>query len=131
MGTAYIPDDPSAYGDFGNFQPVYRRGTFITRGLGADTGIAMGRDLLRNDFTSKQATRMGIPGGASDYNHYLRAHETAHFAQQRVEGWGHFYWITAGDYEEHGMSQIYREPFTFEILMTNMLLIESVITTLP
>lgn len=57
---------------------------------------------------------MGIPGGASDYNHYLRAHETAHFAQQRVEGWGHFYWITAGDYEEHGMSQIYREPFTFE-----------------
>lgn len=45
MGTAYIADDPSAYGDFGNFQPMYRRGTFITRGLGAGTGIAMGRDL--------------------------------------------------------------------------------------
>ncbi|TVR84824.1 MAG: hypothetical protein EA409_00370, partial [Saprospirales bacterium] len=75
MGTTYLPDQ--SYGDFGDFEPVYRRGTFITRALMPGTGVAIGRNLVTNEHDGKYP--------------YLRGHETKHFLQQRRLGFGGFY----------------------------------------
>jgi len=99
MGTAYVPDDPAAYGDFGAQNPVYRRGTFLYR---KGDGITLGRNLV---------TRLT---GNSDYNKFLRAHETGHFLQQRVLGFGKMYGLTARSYAKYGQIYSYFKPGTLE-----------------
>ena len=110
MGTTYVPDQ--SYGDFGEFEPVYRRGNIITRHLMQGSGIALGRNLITNQFNSKTAEKWRIDG--ADYNDFLRAHETAHFAQQRELGFGGFYGRTLSEYLKFGMRNVYNTPETLE-----------------
>ena len=54
--------------------------------------------------------------GNDDYDHYLRAHETGHFDQQRKMGLGHFYTRTAREYSRHGLRNVYGTSGTLEFL---------------
>ena len=92
MGATYKPD--RSYGDFGRHGPVYRRGTILWP---KSAGIALGRNLV---------TRLK---GDKDYDNFLRAHETGHYAQQQEMGFGGFYAKTFKDYfqTEGGMTATY------------------------
>jgi len=76
------------------------------------SGIALGRNLVTNGFTPRQAAKYGING--TDYSNYLRAHETAHFDQQRQMGFGSFYGRTGGEYLKHGLRHVYGVSGTLE-----------------
>ncbi|WP_430409561.1 RHS repeat-associated core domain-containing protein [Kordia sp.] len=102
FGVSYKPD--REYGDFGKHKPVYRKGTFITRAFaGRGSGVALGRNLITNEIK-----------GDEDYNNYLRAHETGHYAQQREMGVFKFYTQTISEYLKFGMNNVYGTPNTLE-----------------
>ena len=103
MGAAYLPDDPDIYGDFGSYVPIYRRGTFITNTFAKGGGISLGRNLVTN-----------LRGMTAEYGDFLRAHETAHFLQQRILGFGEMYRRTIQNYLDNGMLYSYYKPGTLE-----------------
>jgi len=105
MGTAYKPE--RSYGFFdGEPKPVYRTGTFISGFFaGEGSGITLGRNLLTHQYKNKSGYA----------NQHLRAHETAHFIQQRIHGFGKFYGRTAKEYLINpGFKNVYGTRGTFE-----------------
>ena len=114
MGPSYKPEED--FGDFGRYAPVYRKGTFITRAIFKEgTGVALGRNLV---------THLAKPGGyidnagynIDDFNRYLQAHETGHYAQQIRMGFGGMYQKTLNDYSTYGLRNVYGTPGTLEYL---------------
>ena len=103
MGPAYIPNDVKKYGDFGNYNPVYRKGTFITNYFFEGGGITLGRNLVTN-----------LVPGDKDYNDFLRAHETGHYVQEIMLGYGKMYARTLKGYIKHGQIYSYFKPGTLE-----------------
>lgn len=108
MGAAYKPK--STYGDFGKESPLYRRGTFITKALFTGSGVAIGRNLVTNTLDENKSWAIN----PAEYNEYLRAHETAHYAQQREMGFAGFYGRTAIEYMKYGLSKVYTTFGTLE-----------------
>lgn len=66
MGPAYIPS--RTYGNF-QYGPVYRRGTFITRAVFLGEGVALGRNLVTNEF-KKNPVDSDVEYDANQYNHF-------------------------------------------------------------
>src|SRR5690606_18787642 len=113
LGAAYIPD--REYGDFGRNDPVYRRGTFISKALFPGGGVALGRNLVTNSLDeSKNWQGNGENINPLEYNNYLRAHETGHYDQQIKMGFSRFYARTLGDYLQHRFRNVYGIPGTLE-----------------
>ncbi len=109
MGAAYKPT--RSYGTFGRFDPVYRRGTFITRALaGSGSGITIGRNLVTHQLSENTDD-----GESIKYNHFLRAHEEGHYQQQIDMGFGAFYARTLYQYFFNpGFNTVYDTPGTLE-----------------
>jgi RHS repeat-associated protein len=112
MGPTYIPD--RKYGNFGGYQPVYRSGTFLTRAIfGEGAGITLGRNLVTH-LAKPGGTLDGIGIDIDDFNQYLRAHETGHYAQEISMGFGKMYQTVLSQYFEYGQLQTYQTPGTLE-----------------
>lgn len=114
FGPAYVPDQ--SYGDYGNYGPVYRRGTFITRALaGEGSGVALGRNLITQEFKGNP-TYYGRTYDGAHANNFLRAHETAHYNQQIKLGFAGFYGRTASQYIRLGPLNTYNTFGTLEMM---------------
>ena len=112
MGPAYKPAEK--FGDFGRYNPVYRKGTFLTRSIfGEGSGVTLGRNLV---------THLAKPGGyvasfgidIDDFNRYLQAHETGHYFQEINLGFGRMYMKTLQDYFKYGLRSVYGTAGTLE-----------------
>jgi hypothetical protein len=101
LGPAYIPE--RTYGDFGRYKPVYRRGTFITNTFFKGGGV-----------TNQLKKPIGYVEDVNDFNNYLRAHETGHYAQEIQMGFGRFYYQTLKEYLRFGAAFTYGTPGTLE-----------------
>ncbi|MFZ1687015.1 MAG: hypothetical protein WAU70_06325, partial [Flavobacteriales bacterium] len=114
MGPTYIPK--RTYGNFGDYRPVYRTGTFLTRALaGNGTGMAVGRNMITHRLDeSREWSRNGVPVDPVAENELLLAHETWHWQQQVDLGWSKFYTRTLWEYIKFGASNTYDTPGTLE-----------------
>ncbi len=115
LGAAYKPSQ--SYGSFGRYNPVYRRGTFVTRYFaGEGSGIALGRNLVTHRLNTNRLyfNKKGKPFSPTEYNNYLAAHETGHYDQQIRMGFGGFYFRTLKEYAMYGQDKTYMTPGTLE-----------------
>lgn len=114
LGPAYVPD--KKYGDFGDYAPVYRSGTFISRFLfGESSGVAIGRNLVTHQY-KEDPIFYGQKYSGSHANDFLRAHETAHYQQQIELGFALFCYRTLSQYFnlKFNAQKIYGTPGTLE-----------------
>jgi hypothetical protein len=105
--------DPIEYKD-GRHQPVYRKGTFITRmASGPGTGIAIGRNLVTHQLNENRSYKS--VGDPEKFNHFLLPHETGHYQQQKNMGFGSFYARTSYEYlVDPGFNNVYNTSGTLE-----------------
>jgi hypothetical protein len=68
--------------------------------------------LVTNTFNQYKSIA-GIDN-PEEYNHFLRAHETAHYDQQINMGFANFYARTFYEYLKYGFRNVYDVPGTLE-----------------
>jgi hypothetical protein len=115
LGAAYKPS--TSHGDFDGENPVYRRGTILSRALFRSGGIAIGRNLLVHKIKVKEGLEYRVGGKLIDpklFNQRLEAHETAHYVQQRNIGFANFYLKVLWEYITIGRENCYCTPGTLE-----------------
>lgn len=97
LGKRVRPD--RTYGAFDGLEPCYRGGT---RFWGKGSGIALGRTLVARTT------------GRTHYDHFLLAHETAHYQQQIDLGIARFYGRILLEYLQIGFRNTYHTSGTLE-----------------
>ena len=114
MGASYIPDN--VYENFENDQPVYRRGTFLTKTIGGEgSGLTIGRNLIIHKLDENvQYYENNKEINVTLRNKLTEAHETRHFIQQRRMGYSNFYGKIIGEYIKYGFYNSYNNHNSLE-----------------
>ena len=118
MGPAYKPT--REYENFGIEEPIYRKGTFITKGLFPNSGAAIGRNLVINQVKEPKPgysyvdEETGWEMRPDKMTEAIEAHESYHYIQQRRMGFANFYSRLSGEYIKFGRQNCYCTPGTLE-----------------